>query len=502
MLLGGALSYLNVSHSGAQVFGWLSSLVVLLTMFGRSPADLPWRSIAWPWSPYWGPGWCIFMICIQFYLVLWPIGGSPTVTGFFSSYSSVVAIIVIFLGAKICYRGPWLLDASNIDLDSDRRWYSTEEQVQEEKSTIRKLWARIAVSAQAALIRGLSGCRTSTHERVASYGLTCKSCQQSAFEKEETLLCGAAKAPHDEAQPEALAPATPEQSELSEIRSEGYSADQEPGLDQAVPYVGRTDILGPVPFRESLESGAKIPNPYNLESRQIHVVFFVTLIILTNADNPLAASVTSLIASSFIASMFAEMQEAGDLQRLGPIFALHSLATALPLLSAQRLRSVSSSAAADFDKIYRALQELAEKWGSARGLLEPLITAKQRTRVAADSSDLLESVSPPLRDLFSEFGSSTCSLWWLLQEDANHSHEFDTNTDDVRAGDYFRALQGTGEEARTSASRQQDFSLPDDTTWPAMSEAEDMHHLRAPWELVPPQTSWSDDDWVLQLANT
>jgi hypothetical protein len=79
---------------------------------------------------------------------------------------------------------------------------------------------------------------------------------------------------------------------------------------------------------------AKLPNPYNLESRQIHVVFFVTLIILTNAEDPLAASVTLLIASSFIASMFAEMQEAGDLQHLGPIFAFHSLAAALPLLSA------------------------------------------------------------------------------------------------------------------------------------------------------------------------
>ncbi|KAG5757096.1 hypothetical protein H9Q72_000477 [Fusarium xylarioides] len=254
----------------------------------------------------------------------------------------------------------------------------------------------------------------------------------------------------------------------------------------------------------TLDSGAKIPNPYNLESRQIHIVFFVTLIILTNADNPLAASVTSLIASSFIASMFAEMQEAGDLQRLGPIFAFHSLAAALPLLSAHRLRSVSSWAAADFDKIYSALQELAEKWGSARGLLEPLMTAKQRTRVAADSSDLLESITPPLRDLFSEFGGSTCSLWCLLQRDATHSHELDTNVDDVRAGDYLRALQGTGEEeeARASSSKQQDFSMPDDTTWPALSEAEDMHHLRAPWELVPPQTSWSDDDWMLQLANT
>ncbi|KAF5234304.1 hypothetical protein FAUST_7689 [Fusarium austroamericanum] len=526
---------------------------------------------------------------------------------------------------------------------------------------------------------GSSGCRTRSHERGASYELRAdlrvftnsphsrkrkhsfggRLATYTNNSAKSTFSQGATKAPHDETQPEPLALVTPEQSELSEIRSEGCSVDQEPGLDQAVPYVGRTDILGPVPFSERLESGRAIlsaedsdarcrqvlqvfnagttvsepvtlrlvnlfksfcwpwapiveeswllpkrrssipllllqsvllagsrvssigtigqsvdlyqkakarffygdnrmplasvisalllqwwsptgPEQFSLgnsgfwmhiavglahqlglhrEPSQgphrglrrriwwtivIHIVFFVTLIILTNADNPLAAPVTSLIASSFIASMFAEMQEAGDLQRLGPIFAFHSLAAALPLLSAQRVRSVSSRAAADFDKIYSALQELAEKWGSARGLLEPLLAAKQRMRVAADSSDLLEPVTPPLRDLFSEFGSSTCSLWWLLQEDATHLHEFDTNADDVRAGDCFRALQGTGEEeeeAGTSTSRQQDF-IPDDTTWPGLSETEDMHHWRAPWELVPPQNSWSDDDWMLQLANT
>ncbi|CAF3599584.1 unnamed protein product [Fusarium graminearum] len=340
---------------------------------------------------------------------------------------------------------------------------------------------------------GSLGCRTRSHERGASYELRAdlrvftnsphsrkrkhslrgRPATYTNNSAKSTFSQGIAKTPHDEAQPEPLALVSPEQSELSEIRSEGCSVDQEPGLDQAVPgfwmhiAVGLAHQLG---LHKEPSQG-----PHRGLRRRIwwtiviHIVFFVTLIILTNADNPLAAPVTSLIASSFIASMFAEMQEAGDLQRLGPIFAFHSLVAALPLLSAQRVRSVSSRAAADFDKIYSALQELAEKWGSARGLLEPLLAAKQRMHVTAKSSDILEPVTPPLRDLFSEFGSSACSLWWLLQGDATHLHEFDTNADDVRAGDYFRALQGTGEEeeeeAGTSTSRQQDF-IPDDTTWP------------------------------------
>ncbi|CAF3467517.1 unnamed protein product [Fusarium graminearum] len=359
-------------------------------------------------------------------------------------------------------------------------------------------------------------CRTRSHERGASYELRAdlrvftnsphsrkrkhsfrgRPATYTNNSAKSTFSQGVAKTPHDEAQPEPLALVTPEQPELSEIRSEGCSVDQEPGLDQAVPgfwmhiAVGLAHQLGlhkepsqgphrglrrriwwTIVTRDILISiGVGRPRMINLEDSDvspptaadfqeesegadvfianIHIVFFVTLIILTNADNPLAAPVTSLIASSFIASMFAEMQEAGDLQRLGPIFAIHSLVAALPLLSAQRL---------------------AEKWGSARGLLEPLLAAKQRMHVTAESSNILEPVTPPLRDLFSEFGSSACSLWWLLQGDATHLHEFDTNADDVRAGDYFQALQGTGEEeeeeAGTSTSRQQDF-IPDDTTWP------------------------------------
>ncbi len=62
-ILGGALAYLNVSNSGAEVFGWFSNLTSLFTLFGwgmiclsnirmriawkrqgRTPEELPWKS--------------------------------------------------------------------------------------------------------------------------------------------------------------------------------------------------------------------------------------------------------------------------------------------------------------------------------------------------------------------------------------------------------------------------------------------------------------------------
>lgn len=162
IIVSGALSYLNVSHTGAEVFSWLSSLVSLFTLFGwgmiclshirmrhawkvqgRAVTDLPWRTFAWPYSSYWGLSWCIVIVCVQFYLALWPLGGEPTVKGFFSTYSSVVVGLVIFLGAKIYYRGGWWLSGSEIDLDTDRRWYSAEHEDVREKGFFRKLWSRM-----------------------------------------------------------------------------------------------------------------------------------------------------------------------------------------------------------------------------------------------------------------------------------------------------------------------------------------------------------------------
>ncbi|EQB57234.1 hypothetical protein CGLO_02652 [Colletotrichum gloeosporioides Cg-14] len=91
LLIGGGLSYLNVSHTGAEVFSWLSSLVSLFTLFGwsmiclshirlrhawkvqgRSVNDLPWRTKTWPWAAYWGLIWCIILTIVQLYLAIWP----------------------------------------------------------------------------------------------------------------------------------------------------------------------------------------------------------------------------------------------------------------------------------------------------------------------------------------------------------------------------------------------------------------------------------------------
>ena len=140
--IGGALAYLNVSNTGAEVFGWLSNLSSLLTLFGwgmiclchmrfrytwkiqgRSVADLPWRSWAYPYSAWWGLIWCIVLIIIEFYLSIWPLHGKSSAKNFFANFISAIAVVFIWIGAQIWYRCPLWADANEINLDEFRRFY-------------------------------------------------------------------------------------------------------------------------------------------------------------------------------------------------------------------------------------------------------------------------------------------------------------------------------------------------------------------------------------------
>ncbi|KAE8141719.1 amino acid permease/ SLC12A domain-containing protein [Aspergillus pseudotamarii] len=142
LLIGGGLAYLNVSNSGEEVFTWFSNLTSLFTLFGwamiclshlrmryawkiqgRDVSDLPWKSWTFPYAAIWGLVWCILLIIAEFYLSLWPLQGQTTAKNFFANYVSVVAIIVIYIGAKMYYRGPFWVDARTIDLDGLRRFY-------------------------------------------------------------------------------------------------------------------------------------------------------------------------------------------------------------------------------------------------------------------------------------------------------------------------------------------------------------------------------------------
>lgn len=162
LTIGGALAYLNVDNTGSEVFGWFSNLTSLFTLFGwgmiclthlrmrhawkvqgRNVADLPWKSWTFPYAAWWGLIWCIILIIAEFYLAVWPLHYShdskKRATNFFSTYVSVVAMIVIYIGAKIWFRGPFWADSSKIDLDAGRRFYSDEQMKEEHQGFGKKI---------------------------------------------------------------------------------------------------------------------------------------------------------------------------------------------------------------------------------------------------------------------------------------------------------------------------------------------------------------------------
>lgn len=141
-ILGGALGYINVSESGKDVFTWFSNLTSLFTLFGwgmiclshirfrwawaaqgHTPEELPWRSWIYPYGAWWGLVLCVLLIIVQFYLAVWPLGADPNPRDFFANYISVLAIIFLYLGARLYYRGRWWVRLSDIDLDEGRRFY-------------------------------------------------------------------------------------------------------------------------------------------------------------------------------------------------------------------------------------------------------------------------------------------------------------------------------------------------------------------------------------------
>ncbi|CAK7224235.1 hypothetical protein SEUCBS140593_005506 [Sporothrix eucalyptigena] len=146
LLIGGGLAYVNISETGATVFGWFSNLTSLFSLFGwamislshirmraawkaqgRTPGDLPWKSWIFPYGAYWALAWCVILIVAEFYLAVWPLHTAPSAKGFFRNYISVVAILVLYIGAKCYYRGRRWVNITTVDLDESRRFYADNE---------------------------------------------------------------------------------------------------------------------------------------------------------------------------------------------------------------------------------------------------------------------------------------------------------------------------------------------------------------------------------------
>ncbi|KAB8336746.1 hypothetical protein FH972_021055 [Carpinus fangiana] len=146
ILVFGALGFMNLAATGAEIFNWFVALSGLAALFtwgsicfahirfrqawaaqGHTLDELPFRSAFGVYGSWVGLIIIVVVLIAQFYTALYPIGGpNLTAEGFFKAYLAVPVVIVFYLGCylwKRFYEGDraGFLKLSQIDVDSGRR---------------------------------------------------------------------------------------------------------------------------------------------------------------------------------------------------------------------------------------------------------------------------------------------------------------------------------------------------------------------------------------------
>jgi yeast amino acid transporter len=87
---------------------------------GHSIDELPFRAAGGVWGSWIGLSLNILCLIAQFYIALFPIGGSPAAASFFEAYLAAPIILVFFLFWKI-FKRTRFVRSHEVDLVSGRR---------------------------------------------------------------------------------------------------------------------------------------------------------------------------------------------------------------------------------------------------------------------------------------------------------------------------------------------------------------------------------------------
>ncbi|KAF9044928.1 APC amino acid permease [Panaeolus papilionaceus] len=152
MLMFGVLAYVNVAAQGGLVFEWLSALSGLSTLFtwlsiclchirfrrawavqGHSVEELPFRAFGGVYGSWFGVILIIIVLIAQFYIAIWPIGGTAGLSGgeiaqaFFKVYLAL-PVMILFYVIGYAWKRTLPQRAHEIDLDTGRKsWLTVEE---------------------------------------------------------------------------------------------------------------------------------------------------------------------------------------------------------------------------------------------------------------------------------------------------------------------------------------------------------------------------------------
>ncbi len=156
----GLLCFVTASSKESQVFAWLMSITGLTGIFtwmsisvchirfrvalkaqGRGTDDLAFTAHTGIWGAYYSILIDVLILIAQFWIALYPIGGSPDPTVFFQAYLTVPFAAICYIGHKACTRN-WKLfiPARDIDLDTGRKEFDLDtlkQEAEEDKAYVR-----------------------------------------------------------------------------------------------------------------------------------------------------------------------------------------------------------------------------------------------------------------------------------------------------------------------------------------------------------------------------
>ncbi|ODV79145.1 general amino acid permease [Suhomyces tanzawaensis NRRL Y-17324] len=136
----GLLAFVAASPKQSTVFAWLVALSGLSTLFtwgsinasfiqfrramahqGRTLDELPYVSNTGVIGAYYGLIMNILVLCLQFWISLFPLHQKPDATVFFQNYIGAVVVLAFYVGHKIYSRNlKFLVNISDIDVDAGR----------------------------------------------------------------------------------------------------------------------------------------------------------------------------------------------------------------------------------------------------------------------------------------------------------------------------------------------------------------------------------------------
>ncbi|KAK3110368.1 hypothetical protein LTR53_015416 [Teratosphaeriaceae sp. CCFEE 6253] len=153
----GFLAFANEADvGGSQFFNWLLALSGLAYFFiwgsiclahvrfragwkaqGRSVDEIPYRAPFGVAGSMVGCGLAAMCLIATFYIAIFPVGGSPSAEGFFSSYLTAPIIIVLYLGWKLYTRDTtFFIRAKDMDLTTGLRNNLVELQEERERKKL------------------------------------------------------------------------------------------------------------------------------------------------------------------------------------------------------------------------------------------------------------------------------------------------------------------------------------------------------------------------------